>query len=176
MKKRISLICGILAMSVLFAACSILAQTRPSETTATTDSNGTSSEHDWSPNPNDCPNIAPELAIRMRKAYWQFVGGSLDEFPIYCEWTSTYHTPDIVLLQRYFGNIGGMEIAFMHAGMAYPNVIREVDIAGYEFVFSSGQELYAYNNGHFYTILQAYQSGLLLTVDVGEIWHLMYGN
>lgn len=43
----------------------------------------------------------------------------------------------------------------------YTQALRHVDVAGYTFLFPDGQRMYIYKDGKFYTLLEAYQNGVV---------------
>jgi len=110
------------------------------------------------------PNICPELALEIGKAYWIFIGGDVET-----------NRPEPIRIKHYFGNVAGMEIVFMDGGGGFGDILRWVDVGGYVFEFVSTQELYAFKCGNFYTILQAYAKGLMTRADISVIWHLIHG-
>jgi len=169
MKKTILISC-ILIISLLFIACGdIITQNTP----YVHECRVFQWESYWLPSPRDCPNIDPELAVRIRMAYWEFTGGDVDAFPIWV--ANEYWTTDVVYVAQYYGNFSGMEIVWIESRGGFQDVMRWVDIAGYIFEFGSSQELYAFKCGNFYTILQAYEKGLMIRADIGVIWHLRHG-
>ena len=71
---------------------------------------------------------------------------------------------------RYEGKIGECHIVMMGGDeIDYAEAERVEEIAGYHLVFGSGQPVYAYHGGNFYTIEQAYEAGLLSSEDVYQL-------
>ena len=119
---------------------------------------------------NDDPRIAQQLSSEIKTAYCRFTnemnyGGQ------------SRVTPSDVYVVRYEGRIGNVEIVMMGGdGIDYTSAQRVVKVAGYNLVFGSGQPVYAYSNGYFFTIKDAYKRGLLRKADVykiGTIFHAL---
>lgn len=112
---------------------------------------------------NDCAGIDGAIASEIKIAYCKFTcdknyGGDL------C------FTPSDMFIIRYEGKIGECHIVMMGGDeIDYAAAERVEEIAGYHLVFGSGQPVYAYHDGHFYTIREAYEAGLLRREDVCEI-------
>ena len=111
----------------------------------------------------DDEKIDIALAYKLREDYSSYLINLLgdaykDAFPI-----------DEIWVSRYFGNINGCEIVYMGSYLQVTDAERPVEIAGYTIIFPSGQELYAYKDSEFYTIKEAFDSGIIQKEDVYEI-------
>ena len=112
---------------------------------------------------NDDTRIAQQLSSEIKTAYCGFTnemnyGGE-----------SRFNPSDIYVI-RYEGKIGNAEIVMMGGDeIEYTSAERVLEVAGYSLVFGSGQPVYAYNNGCFYTIEDAYEKGLLSKADIYKI-------
>jgi hypothetical protein len=67
------------------------------------------------------------------------------------------------------GNYSGHEVMFMEHGFDSNADERRVQVAGYTVRFSSSQEVYIYNAPNFYTLVEAYDLGLITREDVYAI-------
>ena len=112
---------------------------------------------------NDCENIDQKLASEIKIAYSQYTNdvnyGGEQRF-----------TPEDIFILRYEGEIGGCHFVMLGGDeIDYTTAFRSVEVAGYVVEFSSGQPMYAYKEGNFYTLKQAYDNGILTDSDVYEI-------
>ena len=112
---------------------------------------------------NDCNNIDQQLASEIKTAYSQYTNnvnyGGESKF-----------SPEDIYILRYEGKIGGCHFVMLGGDeINYTSAHRPVDVAGYVVVFGSGQPLYAYKSGDFYTLKQAYDNEFLSKSDVYEI-------
>ena len=112
---------------------------------------------------NDDKRITQQLSSEIKTAYCGFTnemnyGGE-----------SRFKPSDIYVI-RYEGRIGNAEIVMMGGDeIDYTSAERVLEVAGYNLVFGSGQPVYAYNDGYFYTIKDAYEMGLLSKADIYKI-------
>lgn len=116
----------------------------------------------------DCDNIEQQLASEIKTAYCRFT----------CEKNyggKSCFEPSDMWVCRYEGKIGDCQIVMMGGDeICYTSAERAVEVAGYHLVFGSGQPVYAYYDGNFYTIEEAYERNLLNKADVyqiGTIFH-----
>lgn len=72
---------------------------------------------------------------------------------------------------RYYGNFNGYEILFVPTPMCSVTTIK---IAGYHFVYGNVFYLYAYKNGIFHKLENAYESNMISKEDVLKIAELHY--
>ena len=111
----------------------------------------------------DCDNIEQQLASEIKTAYCEFIckkntGG---EFRL---------KPSDMCIARYEGEIGDCQIVMVGVADEQHNGAERVEeVAGYYLMFGSGQPVYAYYDGNFYTIEEAYERGLLSKTDVYKI-------
>lgn len=78
--------------------------------------------------------------------------------------------PTDIFIQLYAGKFGNCHTVMMGGDlMDYTQAIRTVSVAGYSITFRSGQLMYAYENGGFYTLAEAFEKGLLSASDICEI-------
>ena len=112
---------------------------------------------------NDCDGIDQQLSSEIKTAYCKFTcdknyGGE------------PRFAPSDMYILRYEGKIGDCHIVMMGGDeIDYNQALRGVDIAGYRLVFGNGQPVYAYHDGNFYTISQAYDAELLSRENVYQI-------
>ncbi len=112
---------------------------------------------------NDCDGIDQKISSEIKTAYCKFTcdknyGGE------------PRFAPSDMYILRYEGKIGDCHIVMMGGDeIDYTQALRGVDVAGYRLVFGNGQPVYAYNNGNFYTIGEAYDAGLLSRENVYQI-------
>ena len=112
---------------------------------------------------NDCVNISQTLASEIKIAYCRFTceknyGGEVK------------FQPSDMYVERYEGKIGDCHIVMMGGDeILYTQALRLVEVAGYSLGFASGQPVYAYHEGHFYTIKEAYEANLISKSDVYRI-------
>ena len=117
---------------------------------------------------NDCEGIEQQLSSEMKTAYCKYTceknyGGK-----------SRFQPSDMFIL-RYEGKIGECHIVMMGGDeIFYTAAIRSVEIAGYRLIFGNGQPVYAYRDGNFYTIKEAYEAGLLSKENVYEIGSIFH--
>jgi hypothetical protein len=132
------------------------------------------------PNPprshiKDDARIHPEIALRLRSDYLGYLASN---------WVITL-APSLenVWVERYFGNYSGykapvndFEAVFM--GDLYTGgytVIRNIEVAGYPFVFPDTRPLLIHKEGSgFLPLEDAYAAGWLTERDVGEIYNRLY--
>ena len=104
----------------------------------------------------DANNIDRQLASEIKTAYCKLIwetkfGGE-----------ARYYTPSDFAVSFYGGKIGECHIVKMYEkGLQYTQMTRTVEVAGYYLTFANSQLLYAYYEGSFYTIKEAYEIGLL---------------
>ena len=112
---------------------------------------------------NDCDGIDQKISSEIKTAYCKFTcdknyGGE------------PRFAPSDMYILRYEGKIGDCHIVMMGGDeIDYTQALRGVDVAGYSIVFGNGQPVYAYHNGNFYTINQAYEAKLLSKENVYQI-------
>ena len=112
------------------------------------------------PHEQDSANIDAAVASEIKIAY--------------CRFTCEKHyrgdrcfEPSDMCVMRYEGKIGACHIVMMGGDeIDYTDAERVEKIAGYTLLFGSGQPVYAYHDGGFYTIGEAYEAGLLSREDV----------
>lgn len=111
----------------------------------------------------DCDNIEQQLASEIKTAYCEFI----------CKKTTGGEfrfKPSDMCIARYEGEIGDCQIVMVGVADEQHNGAERVEeVAGYYITFGSSQPVYAYYNGSFYTIKEAYKAGLLAKTDVYEI-------
>jgi len=110
---------------------------------------------------SDPEGIESKVVLQMRKDYRQHL-------------INVYNNPgewrlEDIWVQRYFGKFSGCEVVYMGSHLQHTAGARHVEIAGYTFVFSSSQEVYAYKDSMFYTLNDAYTAALLTKEDIYEI-------
>ena len=106
-------------------------------------------------------NIDPTLALKLRQDFWQFFDPGYPR--------NEYWKLEDIWVQYYFGNYSGCEAVYMDSAWQDNAALRGVEIAGYTIVFPSSQEVYAYYDGKFYTLKEAYDQKLITTRNVYEI-------
>lgn len=146
MKRTLSILIILLLCLTVFAGCE-----KP-------DSETLIAKHE-----NDCENIDQKLASEIKIAYSQYTNdvnyGGEQRF-----------TPEDIFILRYDGEIGGCHFVMLGGDeIDYTTAFRSVEVAGYVVEFSSGQPMYAYKDGNFHTLKQAYDNGILTDSDVYEI-------
>jgi hypothetical protein len=109
---------------------------------------------------NGGESLSKELELRIKQDYLDFFYSSPNNYNV-----------DGVEILHQFGIYNGSVVLTMvddYSGSA--GVIRGDEIAGYTFVIASGiSHISVWSNGGFYELQQAYDRGLLTTVDVGSI-------
>ena len=112
------------------------------------------------PHKYDCEGIEQAVASEIKIAYCKFTceknyGGDL-----------RFEPSDMVVI-RYEGKIGECHIVMMGGDeIDYADAERVEVVAGYALLFGNGQPVYAYHDGDFYTIGEAYEAGLLSSENV----------
>ena len=51
--------------------------------------------------------------------------------------------------------------------------IDKIEVEGFEFIFNTGRHIAVWNNGHFYSLQNAYDEGLITIEDLEKI-HKLY--
>lgn len=82
-------------------------------------------------------------------------------------------TTDEVYIEEYFGTYNGCSVMMMSSSFigGYTDAIDYCDVAGYVFVYGSGQHHTIYRNGEFTTLERAYQKGWLTKEDIKNIYY-----
>lgn len=146
MKRTLSILIVLLLCVSVFAGCE-----KPDATTLI-------AKHE-----NDCDNIDQQLASEIKIVYSQYTNdvnyGGEHKF-----------TPEDIWISRYEGEVSGCHFVMLGGDeIDYTTAFRSVEIAGYVVEFSSGQPIYAYKDGNFYTLKQAYENGNLTDSDVYDV-------
>lgn len=115
---------------------------------------------DYMKNPE---NLDSAIVLKMREDFQTFLidwlGESYrDEF-----------TLDTIHIQQYFGSFNGCEVVYMGSDLQHTDALRPVEVVDYTIVFPSGQEVYVYKDSAFYTVKEAYETGLIPKEDVYNI-------
>ena len=111
--------------------------------------------HEW-----DDPSINQVLASEMKLAYAQR----------HSRKTGEEMSPEDIWIGIYFGNYSGCEVAYMNNAVdQHTQAIERIYIAGYLIIFPNGQPVYAYKDGMFLELREAYINGLITKADVYEI-------
>ena len=110
----------------------------------------------------DTPTLDPALEIKLREDYLKYM---IDIYGEAEEWSNL----DDVWVQCYFGNYSSCEVVYMGDRMHYSQMIREIEIAGYTFIFESGKDIHIYNDSQFYILKEAYDTKLITQNDVYNI-------
>ena len=160
-KKYLISIITVILLCALLTACT--SDEDAEDIAVTTDSIHTSSVPLIDTHPSDHAGIDRQLASEIKTAYCKFTCdknyGGEQRF-----------SPSDMYVLRYEGKIGDCHIVMMGGDeINYTQAMRGVDVAGYSIVFGDGQPVYAYHNGNFYTINQAYEAELLSKEDVYQI-------
>ncbi len=79
-----------------------------------------------------------------------------------------------VIIEDYYGTYNGGEVLGISITIyAYPAVVKEENIAGYNIWFLSAQSVFFHKNTKFYSLEDAYAKGLLTKQDIRDIkWYL----
>lgn len=87
----------------------------------------------------------------------------------YAHIESEYTADDITL--EYFGEISGgfKAVRFSFYGMQAPDIIYKKELGNYIYQVDGTEEVYLYRNHNFYSIIQAYEDGL---IDDGQVEEL----
>lgn len=70
---------------------------------------------------------------------------------------------------RCFGTFDGAYAVMIDGPWGYTEAMRSESVAGYTFIFNNGQRMYIYKQGVFYTLLKAYELGVISEKDVEAI-------
>ena len=160
-KKHLISIITVILLCALLTACA--SDDGAEQVAVTTDFIQTSSVPLIDTHPSDHSGIDRQLASEIKTAYCRFTCdknyGGEQRF-----------SPSDMYVLRYEGKIGDCHIVMMGGDeICYTQALRVVDVAGYSIVFGDGQPVYAYHNGNFYTINQAYEAELLSKENVYQI-------
>ncbi len=128
---------------------------------STTEENTTKSN-----NPPKLTPLSVEKAIEIKKAY-------LKKY-------SNHNKPrELVLedveIKKYYGTYNNCDVVLLDFNASY-DFDKEVEIAGYSFVFSDWRETEAYRNGEFKSLKDAYSSGWLSKEDIKAIHYYHTNN
>lgn len=88
------------------------------------------------------------------------------------------HFPGPAYNARYYGFYDGYDIVFIDDGMPAYTVITDEVIAGYTFTFSDSHGpdcFYAYKDGSFTTVKDAYSYGYFSRNDIAAIYEIFWG-
>lgn len=70
---------------------------------------------------------------------------------------------------RCFGNFDGAYAVMIDGPFMYSSEMRSEEVAGYVFTFTNGQKLRIYHEGIFYSLLEAYERGIITKENVAAI-------
>lgn len=86
---------------------------------------------------------------------------------------SNYTTEDILL--EYFGTIRGdfKVVRFSFSGMQVPTVIWKKEMGNYIYQVDGTEEVYLYKDHNFYSIINAYENGLIGDEQVEELAQIL---
>ena len=110
----------------------------------------------------DADTIEQALSSAIKWAHYQKLSNeATGELPI---------SPEDLFISGYYGNLGGCEVV-MIAGDDIPHTTayRPVQVAGYTIVFTSGEPVWVYKDGQFFTVKEAYDAGVISKSDVYAI-------
>lgn len=93
----------------------------------------------------------------VREIVWEYIAGA-DEGEL-----------DYTYSVRCFGKFGEAYAVMIDGPFMYTQAMRTEVIAGYTFTFPDGQRMYIYKEGNFYTLLKAYELGVISEEDIVAI-------
>ncbi len=70
---------------------------------------------------------------------------------------------------RCFGKFDGVYVVMIDGPYFYTSEMRGENVAGYTFTFTSGQRMLVYYEGNFYSLLEAYERGIITKDNVAAI-------
>ena len=149
--KIIIIIISVISM-LIFSSCKSNNDIKGvSDSLDTSDSSSTQPEYK-----DGLEDLDPELALKVRKDYMQYLGSSMSEF-----------TLEDIKVSQYYGNYNGCEAVRMSSPLVHDAAQHSDKIAGYVFRFSChNSEIYMYKDSNFYTLKGAYYQGLISKEDV----------
>ena len=161
MKRTLFILIVITLCLSVFSGCNLYVTNKGDETQPPNDSTAVGTlipKHK-----NDCNNIDQQLASEIKTAYCQYTNkvnyGGEQKFK-----------PGDICILRYDGEVGGCHFVMLGGDeIDYTDAKRNVEVAEYVVMFESGQPLYAYTDGNFYTLKQAYDNGILTDNDIYKI-------
>lgn len=104
--------------------------------------------------------LTAEQKLKVKQDYLEF-------------YNETELTIDDVYIRDYFGMYNECQVMLLSG--IYPDAIYEINIAGYDFIFSQLREMDVYRNGEFTTLSTAYENGWISKDDVRDI-HYYYSS
>lgn len=149
MSKAVAMLCLCITLTML---SSLACQDTTDTPTLTFDTNNPPAT-DITP-----PVLDSDLELKIRKDYQQYLIDMYGHPEAWLLWE--------IWIQIYLGNYSGCEVVFMQCHMDYTLMFRDIEIAGYIFTITTGQEAYVYSASKFYTIKEAYDAGLITRADV----------
>ena len=100
-------------------------------------------------------SLAPELELKLREDYCQFIGGKLEDIKVY----------------GYVGSYSGCEVITIgHYPMYVTLAYWSIEVAGCNIVFTAGGSCpMVYKDSKFYGLAESYDTGLITKEDVYNI-------
>lgn len=119
----------------------------------------------YTPRPKDPETLSAEAEEKIKADYVAW------EKKIYKD--SKIEVSDVII-EDYYGTYNGGEVLGLSITIyAYPAVVKEENIAGYNIWFPSAQSVFFHKNTKFYSLEDAYARGLLTKQDIRDIkWYL----
>ena len=110
----------------------------------------------------DVDTIEQALSSEIKWAYDQKLSNeAAGESPV---------SPEELFISWYYGNFGGCEVVMIGGdGIQHTAAHRPVEVAGYTIVFASGEPVWVYKDGQFFTVKEAYDTGVISKSVVCEI-------
>lgn len=113
----------------------------------------------------DDGSIDQAVASAIKKAYFQKL---TDESKL--PDSDSPKSANDLFVSFYFGRIGGCEVLRIGGdGFCYTDALRPVCIADCKFAFQSGQPVWVFKDGCFYTVEEAYDANVIEKADVCKI-------
>ena len=137
-----------------------------SQTTSSNIADNTSSSSQYTPRPKNPEKLSADMEKKIKEDYVAW-SKKIDK-------NSTVGVSDITII-KYLGTYSNGEALFIHEdnGNAYPDMIEQKNIAGYDIWFPSGGSFFIHKNAEFFTLEKAYNEGLITKQDVRDIkWYL----
>ncbi|MCL2061671.1 MAG: hypothetical protein FWH03_03500 [Firmicutes bacterium] len=116
--------------------------------------------------PNSDPDIETELEIKIRQNY-------IKKLP-----KNSRVKMNNLWVSKYYGTFDESVVLIFQTSLSESSIlpdgglgnITKETIAGFEFIFGTSSWINVWYNGNFYSLLDAYNDGLLTSDDIESIW------
>ena len=110
----------------------------------------------------DTVELSAEQEISIKNDYLKFYFGDNPNYP------GGYNIEN-VRIRNYYGTYNGGVVMIIDGYRGFAQALRDEEIAGITFKYSSSQGFEVWKNGNFYNLKSAYEKGILTKSDIETI-------